>query len=151
MAAPNRKKYNKEQRLAAAEKWIPTYKGKNLVKGYSNWFGVDKLCAIHELELLGQKIDPDYKDQIYKLEIEKEDEKQANFEEPADFEVESFNTWQDSDFYFIAGYTSGGVPYGITWEEYEREYKEDEDGIELEEDNDSSSYNWDNEDFDLPF
>ena len=73
MAAPNRKKYNKEQRLAAAEKWIPTYRGENLVKGYSNWFGVDKICAINELELLGQEIDPIYKTQIYKLEIEKED------------------------------------------------------------------------------
>lgn len=25
--------------------------------------------------------------------------------------------WQDNDFYFIAGYTSGGAPYGMTWEE----------------------------------
>ena len=24
---------------------------------------------------------------------------------------------QDENFYFIAGYTSGGAPYGITWEE----------------------------------
>lgn len=24
---------------------------------------------------------------------------------------------QDSSFYYIAGYTSGGAPYGITWEE----------------------------------
>lgn len=26
---------------------------------------------------------------------------------------------QDENFYFIAGYTDGGFPYGITWEEYE--------------------------------
>jgi hypothetical protein len=65
MVAPKRKRYNKEQRLAAAEKWIPTYDGENLVKGYSNWFGIDKICAIHELELLGHKIDSEYKDQIY--------------------------------------------------------------------------------------
>ena len=24
---------------------------------------------------------------------------------------------QDENFYFIAGYTSGGAPYGITWEQ----------------------------------
>ncbi len=24
---------------------------------------------------------------------------------------------QDDYFYFIAGYTQGGAPYGITWEE----------------------------------
>ena len=25
--------------------------------------------------------------------------------------------YQDENFYFIAGYTPGGAPYGITWEE----------------------------------
>jgi hypothetical protein len=25
---------------------------------------------------------------------------------------------QDSDFYFIAGYTTNGCPYGITWDEH---------------------------------
>ncbi|WP_238322701.1 hypothetical protein [Gorillibacterium massiliense] len=28
---------------------------------------------------------------------------------------------QDENFYFIAGYTDGGFPYGITWEEHEAE------------------------------
>jgi len=26
---------------------------------------------------------------------------------------------QDENFAFIAGYTSGGAPYGVTWEEWE--------------------------------
>ena len=26
-------------------------------------------------------------------------------------------SWQDDRFFFIAGYTSGGAPYGVTWEE----------------------------------
>lgn len=32
---------------------------------------------------------------------------------------ENFNDYIDSDenYYFIVGYTSGGAPYGITWEE----------------------------------
>jgi hypothetical protein len=38
--------------------------------------------------------------------------------EPAD--------WQDDRFYFIAGYTSGGAPYGLTWEEMGLEPYEDE-------------------------
>jgi hypothetical protein len=25
----------------------------------------------------------------------------------------------DANFSFIAGYTSGGVPYGLTWDEYD--------------------------------
>lgn len=33
---------------------------------------------------------------------------------------------EDSDerFAYIAGYTSGGAPYGITWEEWEAEKRE---------------------------
>ena len=27
------------------------------------------------------------------------------------------NTNQDDTFFYIAGYTSGGAPYGVTWEE----------------------------------
>lgn len=30
---------------------------------------------------------------------------------------------QDENFYFIAGYTDGGFPYGTTWEEYEAEQR----------------------------
>ena len=33
--------------------------------------------------------------------------------------------WQDDRFFFIAGYTSGGAPYGVTWEEMELEPWED--------------------------
>lgn len=28
-----------------------------------------------------------------------------------------FHEDQDDTFYYIAGYTSGGAPYGVTWEE----------------------------------
>lgn len=34
-------------------------------------------------------------------------------------------SWQDDQFFFIAGYTSGGAPYGVTWEEMELEPWED--------------------------
>ena len=33
--------------------------------------------------------------------------------------------WQDDRFFFIAGYTSGGAPYGVTWEEMGLEPWED--------------------------
>lgn len=32
---------------------------------------------------------------------------------------------QDDTFYYIAGYTSGGAPYGVTWEEMGLEPYED--------------------------
>ena len=31
----------------------------------------------------------------------------------------SFAPDQDETFFYIAGYTSGGAPYGVTWEEME--------------------------------
>ena len=35
---------------------------------------------------------------------------------------------QDENFYFIAGYTPGGAPYGITWEQaYEEGLIEDDE------------------------
>ena len=34
-------------------------------------------------------------------------------------------SWQDDRFFFIAGYTSGGAPYGVTWEEMRLEPWED--------------------------
>lgn len=34
-------------------------------------------------------------------------------------------SWQDDRFFFIAGYTSGGAPYGVTWEEMGLEHWED--------------------------
>ena len=35
------------------------------------------------------------------------------------------DSWQDDRFFFIAGYTSGGAPYGVTWEEMGLEPWED--------------------------
>ena len=32
-------------------------------------------------------------------------------------EPAAMESWQDDQFFFIAGYTSGGAPYGVTWEE----------------------------------
>ena len=32
-------------------------------------------------------------------------------------DIPVFHEDQDETFYYIAGYTSGGAPYGITWEE----------------------------------
>ena len=40
---------------------------------------------------------------------------------------------QDENFYFIAGYTSGGAPYGITWEEAAEHGLLDEDDHKIDE------------------
>ena len=42
------------------------------------------------------------------------------------------NPDQDNNFYFIAGYTSGGAPYGVTWEEMGLRPYEDFDDTDLD-------------------
>ncbi|MFW6046962.1 MAG: hypothetical protein ACOCP4_04165 [Candidatus Woesearchaeota archaeon] len=149
MVAPRRKRYNRKQRLPVAKKWIPTYEGKNLVKGYSKWFGVDKVCAITELELLGHDIDPKYKEQILKQKKAKSKAGEKKKQE----EKKELESWQDSNFYYIAGYTSGGAPYGITWEEYESDIKKDTDNKDDKKNNneETETDGYDFFDGDMPF
>lgn len=146
------KKQKRKQRLQKAKKFISTYEGKNIVRGYCRKFNVGQVCAIKELEILGYEIDSDYKKQAFSQHNAriKTDEKKRKEKETKKTELEP---WQDENFYYIAGYTSGGVPFGITWEEYERDIKEDNDkqdevkkNIE-EKKNDSQDFL----DWDIPF
>ena len=130
-STPRRKRFNREQRLQSAKTWIPTYTGKNLLKGYKNWFGVDFICAIKELEILGYSIDPEYKSKI--LEQKKREREIAEERNEKNEKNKCDVLEQDHNFYYIVGYTSGGAPYGITWEEYERDIKEKEEGEERSE------------------
>jgi hypothetical protein len=54
---PRRKRMQRPARLQAAVKWRSGYGGKDLVRGYARWFGVDLLCAIVELRMLGVAVD----------------------------------------------------------------------------------------------
>jgi hypothetical protein len=51
-------------RLQAAVKWRSGYGGKNIVHGYARWFGVDLVCAVVELRMLGVAIEAEYEQQI---------------------------------------------------------------------------------------
>jgi len=106
---PRRKRLKRKNRLESAKKWMLQYTGKNIVKGYSNWFGVDLICSIKELRMNGVIIDENYEKQVL---ISKESKTSAK-------RLDSKNTDEhtDSNFVFIAGYTSGGAPYGILHEE----------------------------------
>lgn len=105
-----KKQIKREQRLIAAKLWLPKYDGKNIVKGYRKHFGVDILCAITELQMLGYEFTSQYIDCIKKT-IEAERIKPQEKKEQKKLEC-----FEDSDdtFYFIAGYTPGDTPYGIS-------------------------------------
>ncbi len=54
---PRRLLMNRAARLESAKHWLPTYEGRDVVKGYRKWYGVSTVCAIIELRQLGVKID----------------------------------------------------------------------------------------------
>ena len=60
-----------------------------------------------------------------------------------DFEYRLFES--DETFAFIAGYTSGGAPYGVTWEEMEEIERRDAELLGKEE------HGHNDKELDLPF
>jgi len=53
---------NREARLQSAKTWLSEFEGKHHVKSYPKWYGVDKICAIRELRMLGVEIDQSYEE-----------------------------------------------------------------------------------------
>jgi hypothetical protein len=111
---PRRKRYNRSARLQNAKKWAQEYNGKNIAKGYSNWFGVDLMCAITELELLGYKFKESYKKQVNQSIIARQKDKERR-----KLEKEQKQYDEHDGFFYIEGYTAGGFPYGIMREDLE--------------------------------
>ena len=62
--SPRHKRMKRTGRLRAAKTWLARYSGKDIVKGYSNHFAVDKLCAVKELQMIGLSIDAVYIDRL---------------------------------------------------------------------------------------
>lgn len=113
---PRHKRMKRINRLQVASHWLPTYTGKNIVRGYARHFAVDLLCAVKELEMLGNQFKPEYVDQLKRTiagQIEQKQERKRLKEGQ-----ELFATFESDDqFCFIEEYTSGGAPYGLTGEE----------------------------------
>jgi hypothetical protein len=55
---------NRERRLVAAVSFLRGPTGKNVVRVYARWFGVDLGCAMLELQTLGVRVDPTYVDRV---------------------------------------------------------------------------------------
>lgn len=108
-------------RLQIAKEWIKTYPGNNIFKGYKKKFKVDTFCALAELEMLGIKLDPEYVKNVTSSEKGRIAALQARKMKKEE-EVFTYDFYEN--FSFIAGYTNGGAPYGIRWDE--EEFEEDE-------------------------
>lgn len=117
---PRRKRLKPKARLLQAKKWVHTYTGKNIIKAYAKWFGVDWICALSELKLVGvlisdeaeQKIVSGYSQRIQQRKSRKElRAAKLAATNRIDEEAIAFG------FDIVIGYTSGGLPYGIKSEE----------------------------------
>jgi hypothetical protein len=64
---PRRKRMRRPARLQAAVKWRAGYGGKHIVRCYARWSGVDLLCAIVELRMLGVAIDAEDEQQVRRM------------------------------------------------------------------------------------
>jgi hypothetical protein len=106
------KRMSRDARLRSAKRWLAGYHGKNVVRGYKKWFGVSEVCAIVELRMLGVDI-PDAR-----LEQARRDE-QARATHRARQTEKYAPSIREGDIAVIAGYTEGGAPFGITWDEWE--------------------------------
>jgi len=118
-----------KQRKHKASQWLPTYTGTKIVRAYRKKFHVDTACAVRELQEIGHTFEPGYVENLIKSEAARVEQKKKKKEEKKF--IEEYKDWQDDRFYFIAGYTSGGAPYGIQWwemglEPYKDEYDNDE-------------------------
>jgi hypothetical protein len=104
-------------RLQSAKHWIPSYSGRDIVKGYRKWYGVDTVCAILELRQLGVDIPETRLSQAKRTEettAQRRREQKRHHAADVELLLES-----DENFAFIAGYTANGAPYGVLWEELE--------------------------------
>lgn len=102
-------------RLAAARHWLPKYAGKNVVRGYAKWFGVDLGCALKELQTLGVCLDAVYVARL-RTTLQNSSRRVATpSTQEEDGIPEGYGEDWDDDFEYIAGFTSGGAPFGVPW------------------------------------
>jgi hypothetical protein len=126
---PRRKRFNRKQRLDSAKHWLPDFEGKNIARAYRKHYGVDWVSAFIELEMLGVKIDSQYQEKVLES-VRAQTETKKRKRLPKNIEEVELPFDQDENFAYIAGYTSGGFPYGVTWEEWEELSSSELNGIE---------------------
>lgn len=127
---PKKKLKGRERRLAKGPDWVLTLRGKpsNMLKRYRKYFGIDWECAISELTALGVRFDATYLSRLRET-ISREFQGEKKHDPISRLEFEAYHGIEpdsDENFAYIAGYTPGGFPYGLTWEEW-KEMGWDED------------------------
>ena len=117
------------ERKVKAEKWVAEYDGTpyggDIIKAYRKKFAVDRMKAVAELQMLGVSLTKEQIDRekaavkAYQDIQKAKKAKRKRLREQRKMQKSDIADYleQDDRFYYIAGYTSGGAPYGVTWEE----------------------------------
>lgn len=115
-----KKKQTKAERhdacIRKARQWVLNYQGSHIVRAYRKRFGLDTTCALNDLEEIGI-LSPEKLAELRKAEQVRLEQRRCEREEK---KKQAFYDWfpnSNDTFYYIVGYTSGGAPYGVTWEE----------------------------------
>lgn len=107
---------NRRARLQSARTWLATQKGRTAVqiaKSYRKRYGLDWPCAMQELAALGVGLDTAWTAQLQRgLAGYQRARDRRRSEQLAELFEDSNET-----FAHIVGYTPGGAPFGVTWEE----------------------------------
>lgn len=115
---PRHRRMTRERRLqsAASTNFLEAHQAKDAIRHYARWYGVDLLCAVTELRVLGMTISPECEECLKKSRKGRIEQKRMKQEKNI------FPAEPDSDeiFAYIAGYTAWGLPYGTTWKELEK-------------------------------
>lgn len=105
-----------DTRIRKARQWVLTYQGSHIVRAYRKRFKVDVTCALKDLGEIGA-LSPEKLAEMQRAEQIRLEQRQREREEKRlQAFYDQFPNASD-DFYYIVGYTSGGAPYGVTWEE----------------------------------
>lgn len=117
-ARPPKGMLKRAQRLQRAKAWLPTvaFTGKRLVHAYAKKYHTDLLVSVTELRMMGIAITTEYEAALKSSIADRLAQKQQQQQAKQD-ELNGLLDDQDGDFAFIAGYTSGGMPYGVRWNE----------------------------------
>jgi hypothetical protein len=112
----------KEERKELGRTWAREFTEEgNIIRAYSKKFGLNLKNSMKELRRIGFKISNQDKEEIKRI-LEKQAEQKKKRKKKA-LKLEE-SCYSDENFAFIAGYTEGGLPFGITHEEMEEIEKE---------------------------
>ena len=119
MAKKLTKAERKEARLRKGKQWLLTYTGspKKMNKHYRERFHVDAVTAAKDLQELGVNYTQEQLDQIKQAEEQRLQQRRMEREAKERERLEEMYEDCDDRFAFIAGYTDGGAPFGVMWEE----------------------------------